>query len=292
MKYIKSPKPLAAAFTLIELLVVVAIIAILAALLLPALSKAKVKAMVATDLSNQRQMTQGFHLYAGDNLDNMISMSDNPAGGNNWYTRPDSLTGITWPAVSSDQDACVKYDLLGFRSASLVAYCANGEVIHCPADFRWKLLPPYFAYRTYSGADGLNDFRKTTDLKHPADRFIWIEENDPRAITAGPQNRTFGENLGTWAFQTDPDPSNNYAALTWWDTPAAFHTSSGTFSFLDGHAENHRWLDSATITLANYQAGWGGGTQSKAAMALQTGINECPRDLPWTGTKYAYINWP
>jgi prepilin-type N-terminal cleavage/methylation domain-containing protein/prepilin-type processing-associated H-X9-DG protein len=72
LQFLKSgvkTKSLKSAFTLIELLVVIAIIAILAAMLLPALSKAKDKALGIACLSNTKQIALGFTMYAGDNKD-------------------------------------------------------------------------------------------------------------------------------------------------------------------------------------------------------------------------------
>jgi hypothetical protein len=67
------------------------------------------------------------------------------------------------------------------------------------------------------------------------------------------------------------------------DSPAAFHVTSGTFSFVDGHSESHKWLDASTLLYANSRAvakeTGGDGTKQLAQ-------NESKRDQPWVGARY------
>src|ERR1700683_2588281 len=91
-----NTKPLKPAFTLIELLVVIAIIAILAAMLLPALSKAKDRALAIACLSNTKQIALGFTMYEGDNGEYFPSPPNWYVNGASYKNAHNKQGGIEW----------------------------------------------------------------------------------------------------------------------------------------------------------------------------------------------------
>ena len=118
------------AFTLIELLVVIAIIAILAAMLMPVLSRAKQRAQGASCLNNGKQLMLALHLYANENND---FYPPNPDDGN-------TDAGYNWCGGSAGIGGPQEFDpdvLLDPKRSLLIKYLGQDpKLFKCPADLR------------------------------------------------------------------------------------------------------------------------------------------------------------
>ena len=210
------------AFTLIEVLVVIAIIAILAAMLLPALEKAKARGKQIACINHLRQLATGWQMYAADNNSRLVENLPAAQGTNSWVT---GSMRITSEATNTTL----------IRQGKLFPYASHTAIYRCPCD------QSHTQGRQHARSYAMNSWMGSRQMENHSYRggyrtFV----RDSESAAAGPATLwvmidQHQDSIDDGWFLVTMDDSRPFA-----DYPTTRHQRGYALNFADGHAEVNR----------------------------------------------------
>lgn len=259
-------------FTLIELLVVIAIIAILMAILMPALNRAREQGKRITCEHNLKSLTLAWLMYADDNEEKIV----NGAGGFH-YRRGGAMTndgsaadiverawvgkgwGQNWNnANAADSGVSKEMQHRAVKEGALWPIANNFDIYKCPTGRRSE-------YVTYAAVDAANGLPRTgTGGGHPTGKgsrngktTLFIKKRTDYGTPTAAERMVF---IDEGAMTPDSFATHYAQHGPWWDDPPSRHGDGTTVSWADGHSSHLKWRAAETIKQAEkaqdyYQGG-------------------------------------
>lgn len=245
-------------FTLIELLVVIAIIALLLAVLMPALGKAKDHAKRIGCSANLRSLGLAAILYAEDNDGRTPCSTVAWSGGSGWVGRTcEQLSGEAFP---------IREQITAIESGQLYKYIKNTKGWRCPADpdreqmRSYGMAPQWWGgYTTANNSIGYDSaapggivYKKIEKIKNPSKRFLFMDS----------QGKMRDGYFALW-----------YTRFLWWNIPNFNHAGGSVNGFADGHAAYYK-LGQETIGNAEMGLASGGFGMPQSQPKTDKGIED------------------
>ncbi len=235
-------------FTLIELLVVIAIIALLLAIMMPALQRVRRQAAGSVCQSHQHQLVLAWIMYAQDNDGKLVGghdgYSSSPSKAYDWVQLPQTEAGV----VVAGADASLDDKKRGCERGALFPYVKDVDLYHCPGDRRHRTEMTHRSYGVPGGMNGdvgtgasswlmqqwgYPSYKKLTEIKDSAIKYVFLEE----------KTDVGGYNWGSWNLEKQ--------GSRWWDPIVVRHGRLSVLAFSDGHAIQHQWKQKSTLEMTD-----------------------------------------
>ncbi len=240
------------AFTLIELLVVIAILALLMALLMPTLNRAREQGRRAVCLNHLKTLTLAWMMYADENDDRIVNgeaywapsaapaapvPTSGPHKGEQYWVGNDCASGF-----AQGEQRPLDIQLQAIRLGALFPYCAAEKVYRCPTGIRGEM-------RTYSTGYGMNGCFDATgtyvgNQGVKVGRTVLMVKRRSEITVPAPAFRLVFLDEG----RISPDSyAIHYVTPRWWDPPFVRHEDGTNVSFADGHSDYWKYRAAETI---------------------------------------------